>query len=318
MLVDMPLEELKKYKPLQTKKDDFSRFWQETKATSKNQPLNAEIKKIDYIVKDIDANKVYYDGYGDARICGYYLLPKSSGPHPVILFFHGYGDNKQKISYYLKWVLMGYAVMAIDVRGQTGESIDGKVYPAHSAVGYMTKGIFSKEDYYYRGVYMDCVRAIDFLSKRKEIDINRLCVTGMSQGGGLSLAAAALDPRPKLVIAEIPYLCHYRRAVEWAEDFQNVTYLEFTTIIKKYPEREEEMFSTLSYFDNLNLCSWIKARTVISCAMKDTCCPPSTIFAVYNHIKAEKHMEAMPYYEHSWETVLNFEEKKLEYIKNYL
>lgn len=318
MLIDMPLEELNKYKPPQNKKGNFSKFWQETKAISKVQPLNAEIKRIDYIIKDIDVNKVYYDGFGGARICGYYLLPKSPGPHPVILWFHGYGDNKQKINYYLKWVLMGYAVMAIDIRGQNGESIDNKIYPAPSAIGYMTKGIFSKEDYYYRGVYMDCVRAVDFLSTRKEIDISRLCVTGASQGGGLSLATAALDPRPKLVIAEIPYLCHFKRAVEWAEEFKNITYFEFTSIIKKYPEKEEEMFNTLSYFDNLNLCTWIKARTVISCAMKDIVCPPSTIFAVYNHIKAPKHMEIMSFYEHSWETVINFDEKRLEYIKKYL
>jgi cephalosporin-C deacetylase len=132
----------------------------------------------------------------------------------------------------------------------------------------MTKGIFSKEDY-YRGVYMDCTRAIDFLSTREEIDINRLCVTGASQGGGLALSTAALDLRPKLVIAEIPYLCHYERAIEWAEEARNITYLEFISIIKKYPEKLEEMFNTLSYFDNLNLCSQIKAQTIISVALKD-------------------------------------------------
>lgn len=318
MLIDMPLDELKLYKPPQTKKEDFSRFWQETKAISKSQPLNSELKKIDYIVKTIEAYKVYYDGFDSSRICGYYLLPKTEPPYPVILWFHGYGDNKQKINFYLKWVLLGYAVMAVDIRGQIGESIDKKVYPAPSAIGYMTKGIFSKEDYYYRGVYMDCVRAIDFLSTRKEIDIARLCVTGASQGGGISLAVAALDDRPKLVIAEIPYLCHFKRAIEWAEEFRNVTYLEFTSIIKKYPEREEEMYDTLSYFDNLNLCSWIKAKTIISCAMKDIVCPPSTIFAVYNHIQAEKTMEIMPFYDHSWETLINFEEKRLGYVINYL
>lgn len=318
MLVDMPLEELIKYKPLQTKKDDFSKFWEETKRISKNQPLNEEIKKINYIIEEIEANKVFYDGLDGARICGYYLLPRKERPYPAILWFHGYGDDKQNISFYLNWVLMGYAVLAIDIRGQNGESIDNKIYPAPSAIGYMTKGIFSKKDYYYRGVYMDCVRAIDFLSTRKEIDLKRLCLTGASQGGGLSLAVAALDSRAKLVIAEVPYLCHFERAVEWAEEFKNMTYLEFAAIIKKYPGREQELFGTLSYFDNLNLSSWIKARTIISVAMKDVVCPPSTIFAVYNHIKAVKNIEIMPYYEHSWETHIRFAEKKLEYIKKYL
>lgn len=318
MLVDMSLDELKKYKPSQTKRKDFINFWEETKKLSKSEPLNEEIEKINYFIDEIDANKVYYDGFGGARICGFYLLPKTKKISPVILWFHGYGDNKQKISFYLKWVLLGYAVMAIDIRGQNGESMDNKIYPAPSATGYMTKGIFSKEDYYYRGVYMDCVRAIDFLSNRKEIDINRLCVTGASQGGGLALATSALDKRPSLTIAEIPYLCHYERAIEWAEEAKNVTYLEFIPIIKKHPDRIEEMFNTLSYFDNLNLCSLIEAKTVISVALKDLVCPPSTIFAVYNNIKSEKYIEIMSFYEHNWETLNNFDEKRLKYIRQNL
>ena len=318
MLIDMPLEKLKKYKPLQTKSKDFLDFWEETKQISKSEPLNEEIQKIDYFIDEIDPNKVYYDGFGGARVCGYYLLPKTNKISPVILWFHGYGDNKQKISFYLKWVLLGYAVFAIDIRGQNGESVDNKVYPAPSATGFMTKGIFSKRDYYYRGVYMDCVRAIDFLATRKEIDISRLCVTGASQGGGLALATSALDSRPVLSIAEVPYLCHFERAIEWAEEAKNITYLEFIPIIKKHPKRIKEMFKTLSYFDNLNLCRSIKARTVISVALKDLICPPSTIFAVYNNIQCEKHIEIMPFYEHSWETLQNFDEKRLEYVKKYL
>ena len=318
MLVDMPLTELKKYKPAQNKQSDFSEFWKETIEISKSMSLDEEINKIDYMIKGFDANKVYYNGFKGSRICGYYLTPNGVGPFPAILFFHGYGGSKQKINHYLKWIFMGYAVLAVDVRGQSGESVDAKIYPPPSVPGYMTKGIFSKKDYYYRGVYMDCVRAIDFLSRRKEINIKRLCITGGSQGGGLTLSTAALDNRPKLAIAEIPYLCHYRRAVEWSEEIKNMTYLEFIFLIKAYPERENEMFKVLSYFDNLNLCSWIKARTVVTCAMKDTVCPPSTIFAVFNHIKTQKHMEIMPYYEHDYEAIMDFEEKKLEYIKNYL
>ncbi|MDD5660183.1 MAG: acetylxylan esterase [Actinomycetota bacterium] len=319
MLVDLSYEELIKYKPVQNKENDFDEFWAETLNEAKSEDLKPNVEKIDYIVKEIDAFKAYYNGYGGARICGWYLLPKFfKPPFPVLLWFHGYGDNKQKINYYLKWLLMGYAVFAIDIRGQNGESMDNNSYPSPSAVGYMTKGVFDKNKYYYRYVYADCIRALDFLASRKEIDMSRICITGASQGGGLTLATAALDERPKLAIAEIPYLCHYRRAVEWAEDFPNITYIEFQNVIKKYPEREEEMFKTLSYFDNLNLADKIKSRTIISCAMKDTCCPPSTIFAVYNHIEAEKQMIKMPYYVHSWETGINFDENKVELVKKHL
>ena len=319
MLVDMPLEELLEYKPGQNKEKDFDEFWEKTLNASKAEDLKPKIEKVNYYVKEIDAYKAYYDGFGGARICGWYLLPKSvKPPFPVMLWFHGYGDNKQKINYYLKWVLMGYAVFAIDIRGQNGESVDNRSYPAPCATGYMSKGVFDKNSYYYRYVYADCIKAIDFLSAREEIDISRLCITGVSQGGGLTLATAALDPRPKIAIAEIPYLCHYRRAVEWAQDFPNITYNEFQNIIKKFPEREEEMFKTLSYFDNINLADRIKARTIVSCAMQDICCPPSTIYAVFNQITSEKQMIKMPYYGHNWETMINFDENRVELVKKYL
>lgn len=315
MLVDLPYEELIKYKPNQNKEEDFDKFWKNTLGILRSEDLNPKVEKQNYVVKEIDAFKAYYNGFGGARICGWYLLPKSKPPFPAILWFHGYGDSKQNIGFYLKWLLMGFAVFAIDVRGQIGESNDNRSYPGPTAIGYMTKGVFDKNEYYYRYVYADCVRAIDFLSTRKEIDLTKLCITGASQGGGLTLATAALDPRPKLAIAEIPYLCHFRRAVEWAEEAPDIAYLEFHNIIRKYPEREEEMFKTLSYFDNLNLADKIKSRTIISCAMKDMCCPPSTIFAVYNHIKSEKQIIKMPYYGHTLEALVNFDENRIELIQ---
>ena len=318
-LVDMPLKELKEYRPALTKKDDFDDFWKETRAISDSEPLNYKIQEIDYIVKDINVHRVSYDGFAKARICGYLLTPKKgAGPFPVILFFHGYNGNKGQINQYLKWVFLGFAVMAIDVRGQSGESIDNKVYPPPSVSGYMTKGMFSKNDYYYRGVYMDCLKAVDFLSTQKSLDINRLCVTGISQGGGLSLATAALDSRVKLVIAMIPYLCHFERAIEIAEAFENITYNEFKSIANLYPEKEREMYDTLSYFDNLNLCKDIKAKTFISVGLRDTCCPPSAAFAVYNHIQSEKGIDVYPFYGHDAGIALAYQEKMLAYIMNNL
>ncbi len=277
------------------------------------------MEKMDYIVKDINVYKVFYDGFGGAKICGYYLTPeKGDNPFPTILFFHGYNGNKGQINKYLKWVFLGFAVMSVDVRGQSGESVDNKVYPPPSVSGYMTKGIFSRDYYYYRGVYMDCVRAIDFLSTQEIIDINRLCVTGVSQGGGLSLATASLDNRPKLAIAEIPYLCHFERGVEIAETFESITYNEFKSIANIYPEREREMYGILSYFDNLNLCENIKAKVFILVGLRDTCCPPSTAFAVYNHIKSEKKIDIYSFCGHSYEIILMHSEKILAYILNNL
>lgn len=317
MLVDFPLEELWKYKPSKTSENDFDDFWNETIEISRKEPLNVKLQEIDHYIKDINTYKLHYDGFGGARIGGFYLTPKKDGEVPVIVWFPGYGDNKNEVSFYLSWVLLGFAVVAIDIRGQLGESEDNMIYPGPSAVGYMTKGVVDHQKYYYRGAYMDCVRILDFLETRKEIDKSRICVAGASQGGGLALAVSALDERPKFTLAEIPYLCHYQRAIEWAEEFKPITYIEFTTLIKRFPELTDKMYKTLSYFDNLNLCDRIKNKVVMSVAMKDMVCPPSTNFAVYNNIHSEKDIDILEYWDHSWETVLKYEERRLEhFIKN--
>lgn len=318
MLADMPLEELRDYRPAPYREKDFASFWDETRSEALKIPLNYEINEIGYMVSSIEANQVFYDGFDRSRICGYYLLPKTRGPHPAIVWFHGYGGSKDRIISYLKWVLLGYAVLAIDIKGQSGQSLDRSVYPPPSTVGYMTKGVFDPYHYYYRGVYMDCLKAVQFLEGRPEIDKDRICLTGASQGGGLSLAVAALSSLPKLVIADVPYLCHFRRAVQWAEEAKNITYLEFASLIQKFPEKEEQMFKSLSYFDNLNLAAWVKARTVITCATKDLICPPSTIFAVYNQVEAPKTIKVMPFYGHDLHTVTAFDEERLLFLLNYL
>ncbi|MGM0365442.1 MAG: acetylxylan esterase [Actinomycetota bacterium] len=198
MLVDLPMEELWKYKPEQNREADFDSFWQKTIKQAESQPLNADAEKLSYIVSEIDAYKIYYHGFEKSRICGFYLLPKGSGTHPAILWFHGYGDNKQDIGFYLKWVLMGYAVLAVDIKGQNGESVDKSTYPPPSVPGFMARGVFDKHRYYYRGVYMDCLKALDFLESRPEIDSSRLCVTGGSQGGGLPLEVACAGPQAQV------------------------------------------------------------------------------------------------------------------------
>ena len=318
-LVEMSLEALREYRPTTTKRDDFDNFWNVTKVASDSQPLNYAVKNIDYLVKTVKVYKVFYDGFEGARICAYYLTPSSTkGPFPVILFSHGYGGNKGQINDYLTWALLGFAVMALDVRGQSGESIDNKVYPPPSVPGYMTKGVFDKRSYYYRGVYMDCVRAVEFLSTQEAIDMDRLCLAGTSQGGGLALATASLDQRPKMVIAQIPYLCHFERAIQMAETFENITYNEFKRMANAYPEREREMYETLSYFDNLNLCKRIRAKVFMSVGLRDTCCPPSTTFAVYNHIQSEKKIDVYPFLDHSAAIVSIYSERMLGYILDNL
>jgi cephalosporin-C deacetylase len=196
----------------------------------------------------------------------------------------------------LMWALQGYVVLSVDVRGQSGESSDPAHYPGGHVTGWMTMGILDPAEYFYRGVYVDCLRALELLAGRTEVDRARIGVMGGSQGGALTLAVAALSDRPSLAMPDEPYLCHFRRAVEIAE---RNPYLEISAYLKKYPHHEKQVWRTLSYFDNLNLCDRISCPLLMSVGLQDRTCPPSTIFAVHNHLTCgAKELRVYPYHDH--------------------
>ena len=161
IITDLSSEELKRYLPPLSRKPDYDEFWKRTIEESKREPLNAELKPVSYPVDSIDTFKAFYNGFKGARICGWYIRPKDRTDCSALLFLHGYGGHKGRIYDYLGWALQGYVVLAIDVRGQAGESSDSERYSSGHVTGWMTKSILNPGEYYYRGAYVDCVRALD-------------------------------------------------------------------------------------------------------------------------------------------------------------
>ena len=176
-------------------------------------------------------------------------------------------------------------MLATDVRGQGGESGDASGYPGGHAPGFMTMGIGDPQHYYYRGAYVDTVRAIDVLAAQPQVDAQRIGAAGGSQGGALTLAVAALDRRVRAAVAEIPFLCHFRRATTLVN---TAPFKEIADYFRRTGADEEQVFRTLSYFDCMNLAPRIVAPTLITAGLMDEVCPPSTVFAAYNHISAPR------------------------------
>ncbi|MGI6207592.1 MAG: acetylxylan esterase [Anaerolineae bacterium] len=297
--VDLPLHELQQYLPPQTKQPDFDSFWAATLAEAREQPLNAQFEKVEgYPVPEVEVFRASFDGFRGGRSVGWYIRPAGKtggGELPALVAYHGYSGNKGQAHQYLYYALQGYAVLALDVRGQSGESCDGNQYDTGHVTGWMTKGISSPESYYYRGVYMDCVRAADLVASLPEVDASRMGAWGVSQGGGLTLAATALSGRFALAMPDVPYLCHYRRALQIA---QQGPYLELSTYFRLYPDREDAAFRTLSYFDNLNLADRITCPVLMSVGLVDLICPPSSVYAAFNYLAGDKHMMVYPYHGH--------------------
>jgi len=160
------------------------------------------------------------------------------------------------------------------------------------------------------------VRALDFVCAQPEVDTDRIGLTGGSQGGALTLAVAALDPqrRAKVAMPDVPYLCHFRRAVDAAAQ---PPYTEIAVYCRHWPQREMEVFRTLSYFDNMNLAERITCPVLMNVGLQDVICPPSTIYAAFNHLGSEtKEMKVFPYNGHDGNPTHTLD--KLRWARRYV
>jgi cephalosporin-C deacetylase len=293
--IDMPLEQLRQYKPTLYRQEDFQSFWETTLSASDKQPLNAELIPFDLPARGLECFAVRFDGFGGGRLAGWYLRPDSRGKCPGLCVYHGYSGRGPRPLDLISLATQGICVLSMDCRGQNGQSQDAAIYPEGHHNGWMTVGIRDPRTYYYRYVYADAVRALELLAHREEVNADRLAITGVSQGGGLTLAVAALSRKPVLALPDIPFLCDYRRSIQIAPVGP---YPEITAFLKAFPHLYEQALRTLSYFDCLNLAPWITCRTVVSNGLWDDICPPSSIYGVYNHITAEKQMEVYPFHKH--------------------
>jgi cephalosporin-C deacetylase len=299
--IDMPLEQLRQYKPALYREPDFETFWRGTINEATGQPLNAELIPFNLSARGIECFAVRFDGFKTApsqagRLAGWFLRPDGRGPFPGLVVYHGYSGRGTRPLDLLMFAAQGMCVLSMDCRGQNGHSQDAAVYPEGHYQGWMTLGIRNPKTYYYRYVYADAVRALELLANRDEVDPTRLAITGASQGGGLTLAVAALSKRPILALPDIPFLCDYRRGVSIA---QAGPYPEIASFIKAHPDSYESVFRTLSYCDCMNLAPWITCRTMISNCLCDDVCPPSTIFAAHHHVATpDKQIEIYPFHKH--------------------
>ncbi len=300
---DMPLDQLRTLTFPLTREPDFDTFWQRHLARSAGQPLHPSVEPHAYALDKVVVHKVAFDAYDGGRNVGWLIAPADGAPHPVLNFFHGYGGERGKVASFLMWALMGFTCVAWDVRGQLGESTDGAVYPGGRSGGWVTSGLLDPDQYYFTRAYIDTVRALDFAASRPEVDPDRMGVLGCSQGGGLSMAAAALDSRVKLCMAEVPGFCHFGRTLAVTKA---PPWTDLTSYFTRRPGDMEQAMRTLSYVELNNHAERITCPTLISVGLQDDICVPSSIYAAYNRLGAAvKCIDPFPYNGH--EALLNID-----------
>ncbi|MGI8335667.1 acetylxylan esterase [Actinomadura scrupuli] len=313
MLVDWPLERLREYLPDRVEPTDFDDFWSSTLKQARTAGTDPIFAPYDAGLTTVDVHDVTFSGFAGQPIKGWFLLPRhTDGPVPCVVEYIGYNGGRGLPHEWLPWSAAGFAHLIMDTRGQgsngslVGDTPDPDAFGGPQAPGFMTRGITDPEHYYYRRVFTDAVRAVDAARSHPRVDAARVLVTGVSQGGGISLAVAGLVDDLTAVMPNVPFLCHQRRATEITDAHP---YGEITAYLKAHRTEVDRVFETLSYFDGVNFATRATAPALFSVALMDAVCPPSTVFAAYNHYAGtDRDITVWPYNGHEGGAAFQYRE----------
>ncbi len=277
---------------------DFAPFWEHTLSETRAHPLDTRLVPVAAGLPLVEVFDLTYRGYGGHPVRGWLIQPKG-GARSCVVKFIGYNGGRSFAHEHLFWAATGRAVLVMDTRGQGSGWAPGHTPdpvgsdPAHA--GFMTRGIQRREDYFYRRVYADAARAVEVAGGLPGIDPRRIAVTGGSQGGGISLAAAGLVPGLAAVMPDVPYLCDFWRGVTVAT---RDPYLEIARYLAVHRAAEDQVFATLNYFDGVHFAARATAPALFSVGIMDTICPASTVYAAYNAYAGPKEMVRYMFNDH--------------------
>ncbi|MFT5196078.1 MAG: cephalosporin-C deacetylase [Cellvibrionaceae bacterium] len=303
---DYPLEKLYDYQGRNPKPADHAAYWAAGLNEMRAIDPQVELIPADFQTPFAKCYHLTFTGIDGARIYAKLLRPvtKPTTPQPAVLFFHGYSGDSGDWSQKLPYVAAGYTVAALDCRGQGGRSEDVGGVTGNTLNGHIIRGLTDAlngrpEKLLFRQIFLDTAQLAKIVMDMPEVDENRVGVTGNSQGGALTVACAALEPRIKRVAPIFPFLSDYQRV--WEMDMAKDAFQELKDWFRRFdPQHAQEgsVFTQLGYIDIQHLADRITGEVNWFLGLSDTICPPSTQFAAYNKITSPKKLEMFPDFGH--------------------
>ena len=297
---DLPLEELRRYSPPPEEPVDFDSFWATTLDESRQRWFEPRFESFDSGLSEMVVEDVTFAGYNGDPIKGWMVRPRhAEGPLPCVIRYLGYTQGRGLPLQSVAVAAAGFAHFVMDSRGQGNGGNPGStpdpVGSAPRIPGLVTAGIEDPSTYYYRRLFTDAVLAVDAVRAHPAVDPARVIASGVSQGGGIALASTALSEGLLGAAIDVPFLSHFRRALQITDASP---YSEVSRFMQTVPGREDEIFRVLSYFDGVNFAARATAPALFSVALADVTCPPSTVFAAYNRYAGSKQISIYPYNGH--------------------
>ncbi len=316
---DLPFEQLSTYPGKNPRPIDFDSFWDKGLAEMNSIDPQIELIPADFKTLNVECFHLFFTGVGGARVHAKLLRPANvRTPHPAILLFHGYTGNSGEWFDKLGFVAAGFTVAALDCRGQAGLSEDKGNVTGNTLHGHIIRGLDDAlrgepEKFLFQQIFLDTAQLAKIVMEMADVDANRIGLMGGSQGGALTIACAALEPRIKRAVALYPFLSDYKRV--WEMDQAKDAYKELQEYFRHSDpnhKRESEIFEMLGYIDIQFLAPRIKADVLWGIGLMDNICPPSSQFASYNKITSPKTMVFYPDFGH--EPLPGFSDKAFQFI----
>lgn len=311
---DFPLDHLQTYQGINPRPADFDPYWESALAEMRALDPQLELIPAAFQTPTAECFDLYFTGVGGARIHAKLLRPKNAPqPHPAIVMFHGYTGNSGDWSEKLPYVSAGFTVAAMDCRGQAGESEDKGQVGGITVRGHIIRGLQDAvagkpQNLLYHHIYLDTAQLAGIVMAMPEVDPTRVGAMGASQGGALTIACAALEPRIRRAAPIYPFLSDYKRV--WEMDLTTVPYAELRDYFRWHDPlhtTQARVFEMLGYIDIQHLAPRVRAEVLWSIGLMNTVCPPSSQFAAYNKLSAPKSMLIYPDFAHEIMPGLNDE-----------
>jgi cephalosporin-C deacetylase len=253
---------------------DFDEYWDKALKELADIEPNYQLTLLPkWTTSEVEVFELEMKSLGNVRVKGYYSRPKGKKNLPAVLNVQGYSSVMEPFD-----LDTNMAAVYLNIRGHGNSRED--INPGFP--GFLLRGLENKENYIYRGAFMDCVRAVDFLCSRAEVDTSRLAVSGGSQGGALSIATASLDKRIKFCLPDVPFLSDFPNYFKIA----NWPFEEFKQHVARSGTSWDSVYSVLSYIDIKNHAPRITCPVIMASCLFDDICPSAINFAAFNNLSS--------------------------------
>jgi len=263
---------------------DFDSFWSHAMEEARKTNLDSRITLMpERCTGDVNVYHISFQNETKgSRIFGILAIPKKAGKYPALLKVPGAGIRPYTGD--LRTAALGVITLEIGIHG-IPVNLDPQVYD--NLVNGALSAIWSirlnnRDAFYYKRVYLGCIRAVDFIFTLPEFNGTDIAVTGGSQGGALTIVTAGLDKRIKHIAAIHPALCDHtgylnKRAGGWPHYFKNA-------------EPKPGEVESLGYYDVVNFARRVTIPGLYTWGYNDLACPPTSMYSAYNVISAPKEL----------------------------